>query len=191
MSHGPKIGAAAWQFGVSAKSAHPDGVSRYIEFALQGKYLPDFSNGIGLIPPTPESGVITVNYKASGPMDVFYDMTRAQALIRPVTPGCIVQAKVFERSLGVRHLDPETDAAGAVVLDDQGQPKLPELHKITPKNPDYPQYGGTREWFSWVSGHGRTYVLATDFVFIKVIVNTFIFVLALAPLQGCLALGLA
>lgn len=27
--HGPKIGAASWQFGVSAKSAHPDGASKF------------------------------------------------------------------------------------------------------------------------------------------------------------------
>ena len=29
--NGPKIGAASWQFGVSAKSAHPDGAAKFIE----------------------------------------------------------------------------------------------------------------------------------------------------------------
>jgi multiple sugar transport system permease protein len=48
-----------------------------------------------------------------------------------------------------------------------------------------------REWFSWSSGEGRTYVLARDVVFMTAIVNTFIFVLVVAPLQGGLALGLA
>jgi len=96
--HGPKIGAASWQFGVSAKSQHPDGASKFIEFALQDKYLADFSNGIGLIPPTPTSAAMTDNYKAGGPMAVFYDLTKAQALVRPVTPGYIVQAKVFEKA---------------------------------------------------------------------------------------------
>ncbi len=93
--------------------------------------------------------------------------------------------------LGVLHLDPLKDAAGATVLDDQGQPKLPELRSITRKNPDYPQFDGMREWFSWSSGAGRTYVLASDVVFMKAIVNTVLFVIVVAPVQGGLALGLA
>lgn len=95
--NGSKIGAASWQFGVSAKSAHPEGASEFIEFALQDKYLADFSNGIGLIPATPTAAAMTENYKEGGPMAVFFDLTTAQALVRPVTPGYIVQAKVFEK----------------------------------------------------------------------------------------------
>ncbi len=97
--NGPKIGAASWQFGVSAKSAHPDGASKFIEFALQDKYLADFSNGIGLIPPTREAAAMTENYKEGGPMAVFFGLTQGQALVRPVTPGYVVQAKVFEKAL--------------------------------------------------------------------------------------------
>ena len=97
--HGPKIGAASWQFGVSAKSAHPDGASAFIEFALQDKYLTAFSDGIGLIPPTPASAAASINYKPGGPMEVFYELSAKQALVRPVTPGYVVAAKVFEKAL--------------------------------------------------------------------------------------------
>ncbi|MDA1327144.1 MAG: extracellular solute-binding protein [Proteobacteria bacterium] len=97
--NGPKIGAASWQFGVSASSEHPDGASAFIEFALQDKYLADFSNGIGLIPATAASAEMTENYKTDGPMSVFFGLTEAQALVRPVTPGYVVQAKVFEKAL--------------------------------------------------------------------------------------------
>ena len=34
---GPKIGAASWQFGVSAASQHPDGAAALIKFVLQDK----------------------------------------------------------------------------------------------------------------------------------------------------------
>ncbi len=98
LGKGPKIGAASWQFGVSAKSAHPDGASKFIEFALQDKYLADFSNGIGLIPATPTAAAMTDNYKPGGKMAVFFDLTKAQALVRPVTPGYVVEAKVFEKA---------------------------------------------------------------------------------------------
>ena len=96
---GSKIGAASWQFGVSAKSAHQDGANKFIAFALQDKYLTAFSDGIGLIPPTPESAAASINYKPGGPMEVFYALSKAQALVRPVYPGYAVGAKVFEKAL--------------------------------------------------------------------------------------------
>jgi len=97
--NGPVIGAASWQFGVSATSAHPDGAAAFIEFALQDEYLAAFSNGIGLIPATATAAAMTENYAPGGPMAVFFDLTAAQALVRPVTPGYVVQAKVFEKAL--------------------------------------------------------------------------------------------
>jgi len=96
---GAKIGAASWQFGVSAKSAHPDGASAFIEFALQDKYLADFANTTGLIPATATAAAMTENYKDGGPLSVFFGMTEANALVRPVTPGYVVESKVFEKAL--------------------------------------------------------------------------------------------
>ncbi len=97
--NGPKIGGASWQFGVSATSKHPEGAAAFIEFALQDKYLAAFSNGIGLIPATPTSAEMVDNYKAGGPLSVFVDYSAKTALVRPVTPGYVVQAKVFEKAL--------------------------------------------------------------------------------------------
>lgn len=97
--HGPKIGAASWQFGVSSASEHADGAAAFIEFALQDKYLAAFSNGIGLVPATASAAAMTENYSSDGAMAVFYDLTAGQALVRPVTPGYVVSAKVFEKAL--------------------------------------------------------------------------------------------
>jgi multiple sugar transport system substrate-binding protein len=97
--NGPKIGAASWQFGVSATSKNPAGAAAFIEFALQDKYLAAFSNGIGLIPATPSAAAMVDNYKAGGPLAVFVDYSARTALVRPVTPGYVVQAKVFEKAL--------------------------------------------------------------------------------------------
>lgn len=119
--HGPKIGAASWQFGVSATSQHKDGATAFIKFALQDKYLAAFSDGIGLIPPTEASAAMSKNYKEGGPMAVFYGLSKAQALIRPATPGYVVEAKVFEKALAdisnganvVDTLDAATDEINA------------------------------------------------------------------------------
>lgn len=93
--------------------------------------------------------------------------------------------------VGVLHLEPETDDAGQVVVDDSGQPEYPRLRSFTRNNPDYPNLEGKSEWFSFPWGSGRTFVLASDVVFMKAIVNTLIFVVVVAPLQAGLALGLA
>lgn len=97
--NGPKIGAASWQFGVSGTSQHPQGAAAFIEFALQDEYLAAFSNGIGLIPATASAAAMTENYAEGGAMAVFFELSEAQALVRPVTPGYVVQAKVFEKAL--------------------------------------------------------------------------------------------
>ena len=96
---GPVIGAASWQFGISATSQHPDGARQFIEFAIQPKYLTAFSDGTGLIPSTADAATDTANYNDGGPLEVFYGLSEAQAKLRPVTPGYIVQAKVFEKAL--------------------------------------------------------------------------------------------
>ncbi|QYZ69377.1 carbohydrate ABC transporter permease [Neotabrizicola shimadae] len=87
-------------------------------------------------------------------------------------------------------VEPERDASGAVVIED-GAPKYPSVRSLTRNNPDRPDLNGMREWFSFGHGDSRTYVLARDVVFMKALVNTFIFVLVVAPVQGGLALGLA
>jgi multiple sugar transport system substrate-binding protein len=97
--NGPKIGAASWQFGVSATSKRPDGAAAFIGFALQDKYLADFLNGIGLIPAAKTAAAMTENYKDGGPLAVFFGLTEAQALVRPVTPGYVVKAMVFEKAV--------------------------------------------------------------------------------------------
>jgi multiple sugar transport system substrate-binding protein len=97
--NGSTIGAASWQFGVSATSEHPEGAAAFIQFALQDQYLAAFSDGIGLIPATATAAAMTANYAEGGPMSVFFDLTAEQALVRPVTPGYVVAAKVFEKAL--------------------------------------------------------------------------------------------
>ncbi|MDJ1007974.1 MAG: extracellular solute-binding protein [Paracoccaceae bacterium] len=97
--NGPVIGAASWQFGISATSEHPEGAREFIEFAMQDRWFAAFSDGTGLIPSTASAAAMTENYAPGGPLEVFYDLSEAQALVRPVTPGYIVQAKVFEKAL--------------------------------------------------------------------------------------------
>lgn len=97
--NGPKIGAASWQFAVSATSQNKAGGFAFIEFAIQDKYLAAFSDGIGLIPPTPGSAAMSEKYRPGGPLEVFFDLSAKQATLRAVTPGYPVAAKEFEKAV--------------------------------------------------------------------------------------------
>ncbi len=97
--NGPVIGAASWQFGVAATSENPEGALAFIEFAMQNRWFSAFSDGTGLIPPTASAAADTKFYASGAPLEVFYALSEGQALVRPVSPGYIVQAKVFEKAL--------------------------------------------------------------------------------------------
>jgi multiple sugar transport system substrate-binding protein len=127
--NGPKIGAASWQFGVSATSEHPEGASAFIEFAIQDKYLTAFSDGIGLIPATSTAAAMTKNYAAGGPLEIFFDYSNVQGLVRPVTPGYVVAAKVFEKALA--------DIANGAVVADTLDAAVDEINADIEKNGGY------------------------------------------------------
>ena len=96
---GPVIGAGSWQFGISATSQYPEGARAFIEFMLKDEYLRAFSDALGLIPSTASAADGSKYYSPGGQMAVFYDLSAEQALVRPVTPGYVVMAKVFEKAL--------------------------------------------------------------------------------------------
>ena len=98
--------------------------------------------------------------------------------------------------LGVLVLEPERvpqgDPQGAIAREADGSPSYPSLRGYTRDNPDYPQLDRKREWFhlDW-TGDSRLYVLASDVIFMKALVNTVLFVVVVAPVQALLALLLA
>ena len=96
---GGVIGAGSWQFGISGTTEHAEGARAFIEFALQDQYLTAFSDAIGLVPSTESAAAASKFYAPGGQMAVFYDLSAEQALVRPVTPGYVVMAKVFEKAM--------------------------------------------------------------------------------------------
>lgn len=98
--HGGKVGAGSWQFGASKSSQHPDGAAAFIKFALQDKYLVAFSDATGLIPATLEAAAQTKNFREGGPLAQFFEFSKRQGMVRPVTPGFAVQSVVFRKAMG-------------------------------------------------------------------------------------------
>ncbi|SIT55552.1 conserved membrane hypothetical protein [Mesorhizobium prunaredense] len=114
-----------------------------------------------------------------------------QRLLSP-NPTQFVGLENYQQLLGlaVVTLEPERDDAGEMLRNEAGEIQYPRLREIT-RSEAYPQYRGMREWFRWQSGENVMIVIASDVVFMKALVNTFLFVLVVAPVQGSLALMLA
>jgi multiple sugar transport system permease protein len=114
-----------------------------------------------------------------------------QRLVSP-NPTEFVGLQNYENLLGlaVITLEPERDANGAVERDDNGEIVYPRVRTIT-RNAEFSQYQGMREWFRLQTGDNAMVIVASDVVFMKALVNTFIFVLFIVPLQGGGALLLA
>ncbi|WP_138287480.1 carbohydrate ABC transporter permease [Peteryoungia desertarenae] len=115
-----------------------------------------------------------------------------QRLVSP-NPAAYVGLENYRNlvGLGVLVLEPERDGNGQLLLRDGKGPIYPSVRSFTRNNPDYPQYRGMREFTSFSLGQDRIVILARDVVFLKAVLNTVLFVLVVAPLQGGLALGLA
>ena len=58
-----------------------------------------FSDGIGLIPSTTGAAKMTTNYSNGGALESFFALSEGQSMVRPVSPGYVVAAKVFEKAL--------------------------------------------------------------------------------------------
>ncbi|MHA7886344.1 carbohydrate ABC transporter permease [Roseicyclus sp.] len=121
----------------------------------------------------------------------FYFSLTNQRLISP-NPTEYVGLDNYRSLLGlaVITLEPERDDAGQILRDADGAIEYPRVRTIT-RSDDFPQYRGMREWFRWHSGDTARVVIASDVVFMKALVNTFLFVLVVAPVQAGLALCLA
>ena len=116
-----------------------------------------------------------------------------QRLVSP-NPTEFVGLQNYNNLLTVRlfTLEPSVDeATGEVLRDDDGNLEYPRLREFTRNNENYPELDGLRELTSWQSGDNRTVILASDVVFIRALINTTIFAIVIAPLQGGFALMLA
>ncbi|WP_022951726.1 sugar ABC transporter substrate-binding protein [Leucothrix mucor] len=129
MGNGSKIGAASWQFGVSGSSENQKGANDFIRFAMQDKYLANFSNATGLIPATASAAKLTENYKEGGKLSVFYTLTDKQATKRTITPAYNVATLEFEKAL--------SDIANGADVADTLDAATDSINKDLEKNNNY------------------------------------------------------
>lgn len=94
----PKIGAASWQWGISANCAEADGAWQFIQHVMAPENVALMSKTTGLVPTTAAGAALTETYAEGGPYRVFFDMADRFAVLRPATPGYLRISSEFEQA---------------------------------------------------------------------------------------------
>lgn len=125
---GPRIGAASWQYGISATCPHPDGAAAFINYTLEPRQIAANTAVTKLVPATRAGADLNPDYKAGGPLSFYYDFSKKYALVRPATPGYPFLTSTYEKAMRAivngadvqRTLDDAADAIDRNIKDNKG-----------------------------------------------------------------------
>ncbi|WP_083442270.1 ABC transporter substrate-binding protein [Nitriliruptor alkaliphilus] len=95
---GSTIGAGSWQWGISAGCEHADVAQAFIEFILEPERVAAIADAQNVIPGRADARELTEKFSDGGDLAVFYDLSAAQALIRPPSPAYTAMALIFEKA---------------------------------------------------------------------------------------------
>jgi multiple sugar transport system substrate-binding protein len=96
--HGPKIGGASWQWGMSAQCADKTGAAEYLKFSAQTKYYVDYSKALGLIPANLKAAAQIPDWAPGGKYRVFLELAQKFAEVRPVSPAYPFISSTFAKA---------------------------------------------------------------------------------------------
>ncbi|MCL4369044.1 MAG: extracellular solute-binding protein, partial [Actinobacteria bacterium] len=96
--HGPKIGAASWQWTVSSSCQYPEAGDAWVNFILTPERVASIADAQNVIPGRADARPLTKKFCDGCRLSVFYDLSKAQALIRPPTPAYTKIALIFEKA---------------------------------------------------------------------------------------------
>lgn len=96
---GPKIGAASWQYGISSTCATPAGAAAFINYMLDPRQIALNSAATKLIPSTAAGADASVDYKAGGALQFYFEFAKRFALVRPSTPGYPFLTSTYEKAM--------------------------------------------------------------------------------------------
>lgn len=97
--HGPKIGAASWQWGITRSCKQPEGAAAFLAHLISSEEIATASRDTGLVPVTAESAALTEHYRPGGDWRLYFEFARRYALVRPATPAYPAISSAFEKAM--------------------------------------------------------------------------------------------
>lgn len=98
--HGPKAGAASWQWAVARSCKHPAGAAAFLAHVLSDREMAEMSRRTGLVPVSAAAAALTEYYRPGGKGRVYFDFAARYALPRPATPAYPAISAAFEKAMG-------------------------------------------------------------------------------------------
>lgn len=97
--HGPKAGAASWQWAVTRNCAQPDGAAAFLAHLLSPREMAAMSNATGLIPVSAAGAALTDHYRDGGAWRIYFDFAARYAVPRPATPAYPAISSAFDKAM--------------------------------------------------------------------------------------------
>lgn len=97
--HGPKIGAASWQWGITRSCRQPEAAAAFLAHLISTPELAAASDMTGLVPVSAESAALTQHYRPGGDWRIYFEFARRYAVPRPATPAYPAMSSAFEQAL--------------------------------------------------------------------------------------------
>ncbi|HWU46127.1 MAG TPA: extracellular solute-binding protein [Humibacter sp.] len=99
LGNGPKSGGGSWQWGVTTGCANPKAAMDYLSFSLKPKYVAAVAKAAGTIPATDAAAALVPGYETGGTMDVFRQISKKDAVLRPETPAYPFISTTFAKAM--------------------------------------------------------------------------------------------
>lgn len=85
--HGPKIGGASWQWGVTSGCSDTGAAMDYLAYSLKPENIAAVAKATGAIPASEEAAAQIPSFTEGGANRIFMDFSREYAVMRPETPA--------------------------------------------------------------------------------------------------------
>ncbi len=97
--HGPKAGAASWQWAITRDCPTPAGAAAFLTHLISAPEMAEMSRATGLIPVSEASAALTEHYRTGGDWRVYFDFAARYATPRPATPAYPAISAAFEKAM--------------------------------------------------------------------------------------------
>jgi multiple sugar transport system substrate-binding protein len=97
--HGPKIGAASWQWGITRSCSSPQGAAEFLTHLISAPEIAEASRATGLVPVTADSAALTEHYRPGGDWRIYFEFAKRYAVTRPASPAFPAMSAAFEKAM--------------------------------------------------------------------------------------------
>jgi multiple sugar transport system substrate-binding protein len=97
--HGPRAGAASWQWAISRSCPYPHGAAAFLAHVVSPREMAEVSRLTGLVPVSAAAAALTEHYRPGGDWRIYFDFAARYALPRPATPAYPAISAAFEKAM--------------------------------------------------------------------------------------------